>query len=119
ADLFSPEMEEPVQTEEGASLQEMAACHPAPPHESDARSPSTEELPPVVSQASSDAPECDSLPQQLHPALDEAIQKDLSISNRERHDWIERWGSQFVRWCMERITAWQISGSVQQTPMQR
>src|SRR5258708_5243434 len=54
ASLFSPELEDPVQTEEGASLQERAL--------------------------------------HLPPALDEATQQDLSISNRERQDWIELLG---------------------------
>jgi transposase len=91
-DLFSSEWEEPVQTEEGVPLQDMAACHFASAHDNDAVVPSAKEPFAVASQGRGDASECDVPPLPLHPALDEAIQKDLSISNGERQDWIERMG---------------------------
>ena len=92
ANLFSSELEETVQTADGASLQERAACPLAPPHDNDAVVFCTEELLAVAAQTSSEASECHELPSQLHPDLDEATEADLSISNRERQDWIERLG---------------------------
>jgi transposase len=92
ANLFSSALEETVQTEDGASLQGRATCSLAPPHDKDAVVFCTEESLAVAAQTSSKASECHELPPQLHPGLDGATEADLSISNRERHDWIERLG---------------------------